>query len=271
MADSLDEKIEEKFGHKGPQQFVTNEKNNIKHIISVVSGKGGVGKSFVTTSIAVNLRKRGFKVGILDSDITGPSIPTSFGIKEGVNGTEELMFPPITESGIEIMSINLMLENPDQPVLWRGPVLGNVIKQFYCDTYWNDLDFLLIDMPPGTGDVALTVFQSIPVDGAVIVSTPQDLVKMIVGKAVNMCDMMNVPVLGIIENMSYLVCDCCGKEIYPFGKSMLEALADEYNICPLGKMPINQKNVKLIDEGKADKLDTSYVEDIVDHILDNLN
>ena len=217
--------------------------------------------------IAVNLSKRGFKVGILDSDITGPSIPKSFGIVPDVRGDKELMYPPESNNGVKVMSINLLLEDPTQPVLWRGPVLGNVIKQFYCEVFWDELDYLLIDMPPGTGDVALTVFQSIPVDGAVIVSTPQDLVKMIVGKAVNMCNMMNVPVLGLVENMSYMECSCCKNKIYPFGESKLEEVADEYDILALGSMPINPEFAKLIDSGKAEEIDSSFMESIVDVLL----
>lgn len=270
MADSLDEAVEKKFGHKKPQVFETNEKNHIKHIVGIISGKGGVGKSFVTTMLASNLAKRGFKVGILDSDITGPSIPKAFGINSDVSGTKELMFPPISKNGIKIMSINLMLEDQTQPVLWRGPVLGNVIKQFYCDTYWDELDYLFIDMPPGTGDVALTVFQSIPVDGVVIVSTPQDLVKMIVGKAVHMCEMMNVPILGLVENMSYMECPCCNNKLYPFGKSKLEEVADFYNIAPLGSTPINPKFAELIDKGNAAEIDSEFMEDIADLVMNNL-
>ena len=271
MADSLDQAIEEKFGSKKPQKFVTNSRNHIKHIIGVVSGKGGVGKSFVTTMLAVNLNKRGYKVGILDSDITGPSIPKSFGILPDVRGDKELMYPPVSDKGIKVMSINLLLEDPTQPVLWRGPVLGNVIKQFYCEAFWDELDFLLIDMPPGTGDVALTVFQSIPVDGAIIVSTPQDLVKMIVGKAVHMCEMMDVPVLGIVENMSYMTCSCCGNKIYPFGKSKLNELSEEYNVLPLGSMPINPEFANKIDMGEAEDIDSSFMENIVDLLTANLN
>lgn len=270
MADSLDEAVEKKFSHKKPPVFTTNEKNHIKHIVGVISGKGGVGKSFVTTMLASNLAKRGLKVGILDSDITGPSIPKAFGINSDVSGTKELMFPPVSKGGIKIMSINLMLEDQTQPVLWRGPVLGNVIKQFYCDTYWDDLDYLFIDMPPGTGDVALTVFQSIPVDGVVIVTTPQDLVKMIVGKAVHMCEMMNVPILGLVENMSYMECSCCNNKLYPFGKSKLEEVAEFYNIAPLGNMPINPEFAELIDKGMADDIDSSFMEDIADLVITNI-
>ena len=271
MADSLDEAIEAKFGHKKPAKFETNAKNHIKHIVGVVSGKGGVGKSFVTSMLAVSLANKGFKVGILDSDITGPSIPKAFGTKNDVTGDKELMFPPVTKKGIEIMSINLMLENPEEPVLWRGPVLGNVIRQFYCDTYWNDLDFLLIDMPPGTGDVALTVFQSIPVDGVVLVSTPQDLVKMIVGKAVSMCDKMNIQILGLVENMSYVTCDCCNNKLYPFGKSKLVEVAEAYQIDPLGNLPINPEFANLIDKGQVEDIDTDFMDEITDKLINNVN
>ena len=271
MAEDLDKAIEEKFGHKKPQQFVTNERNKIKHIIGVVSGKGGVGKSFVTSMIAANLCKKGYKVGILDSDITGPSIPKSFGIFPDVRGDKELMYPPVSDKGIKVMSINLLLEDPTQPVLWRGPVLGNVIKQFYCECYWGELDYLLIDMPPGTGDVALTIFQRIPVDGTVIVTTPQDLVKMIVGKAVHMCSMMNVPVLGLVENMSYMECSCCGNKIYPFGESKLEEVANEYNVLALGSMPIDPLFGQMIDKGQAEYIDSSFMDSIVDSLLSNMN
>ncbi|MCR5112504.1 MAG: Mrp/NBP35 family ATP-binding protein [Acholeplasmatales bacterium] len=270
MADSLDEAIEAKFGHKKPAKFETNSKNHIKHIIGVVSGKGGVGKSFVTSMLAVSLAKRGYKVGILDSDITGPSIPKAFGTPADVKGDKELMYPPVSKKGIKIMSINLMLENETEPVLWRGPVLGNVIRQFYCDTLWSDLDFLLIDMPPGTGDVALTVFQSIPVDGVVLVSTPQDLVKMIVGKAVTMCDKMDVEILGLVENMSYMTCSCCNNKIYPFGKSKLMDVADAYQIDPLGALPINPEFADLVDKGQVEDIECDFMDEITDKLINNV-
>ncbi|MBQ9124548.1 MAG: Mrp/NBP35 family ATP-binding protein [Acholeplasmatales bacterium] len=235
----------------------TAKENNIKNIIGIVSGKGGVGKSTVTSLIAVDLAKKGYKVGILDSDITGPSIPKAFGVTEEVTGNDKLMFPPVSRGGIKVMSINLLIDDPTKPVLWRGPVIGNAIKQFYSDVFWGELDYLLIDMPPGTGDVALTVFQSIPVDGVVIVSTPQDLVKMIVGKAVNMCKQMNIKIIGLVENMSYMECPCCGEFLYPFGPSKLKEVAEFYNIKPLCNLPISTRYAELIDDGDVELIDTA--------------
>lgn len=245
----------------------TAEENNIKNIIGVVSGKGGVGKSMVTSLLAVELAKKGYKVGVLDSDITGPSIPKAFGLKDGVEGTDKLMFPVVSDYGIKVMSINLLIADPTQPVLWRGPVLGNAIKQFYSDVLWGELDYLLIDMPPGTGDVALTVFQSIPVDGVIIVSTPQDLVKMIVGKAVSMCNQMKIKIFGLVENMSYMKCPCCNELLYPFGPSKLNEVAEFYGIKPLGSLPINPLNAKLVDEGKIEEIDTEIVDEIINKAL----
>lgn len=245
----------------------TAKENHIKNIIGVVSGKGGVGKSSVTSQLAVSLAKMGYRVGILDSDITGPSIPKAFGVGEGVEGTDKLMFPPLTKLGIKVMSINLLIPDPTKPVLWRGPVLGGAIKQFYQDVLWGELDFLLIDMPPGTSDVALTVFQSIPVDGVVIVSTPQDLVKMIVGKAVNMCQQMNIKIIGLIENMSYIKCPCCNNLLYPFGESKLEEVSSFYNINPLASCPINTELSKLMDNGQIEEYDTSYLNEAVEKII----
>lgn len=237
----------------------TAKENKIKNIIGIVSGKGGVGKSTVTSLLAVDLAKKGYKVGILDSDITGPSIPKAFGVTEEVTGNDKLMFPPLSSLGIKVMSINLLIEDPTQPVLWRGPVIGNAIKQFYSDVFWGELDYLLIDMPPGTGDVALTVFQSIPVDGVVIVSTPQDLVKMIVGKAVNMCKQMNIKIIGLVENMSYMECPCCGEYLYPFGPSKLNEVAEFYNIKALCNLPINTNYAELIDDGDVESIDTTSI------------
>ena len=244
----------------------TNKKNHIKNIIGVVSGKGGVGKSMVTSLLAVELMKQGYKVGILDSDITGPSIPKAFGLGEGVEGDDELMYAPETENGIKVMSVNLLIKDPTAPVLWRGPILGNAIKQFYQDVLWEELDYLLIDMPPGTGDVALTVFQSIPVDGVVIVSTPQDLVKMIVGKAVNMCNQMKIKIVGLVENMSYIKCPSCDELLYPFGDSKLMECAEAYDITPLAKLPINPALAKLIDAGKVEEADSSFMQEVVEKV-----
>ena len=238
----------------------TAKENNIKKIIGVVSGKGGVGKSTVTSLLAIEMAKRGYKVGIMDADITGPSIPKAFGINKQIVGNGELMFPQITKKyGIKLISVNLLIDDPTKPVLWRGPVIGGAVKQFYTDVLWEDLDFLFVDMPPGTGDVALTVFQSLPVDEVVIVSTPQDLVAMIVGKAVNMCKMMNIPMLGLLENMSYLTCPCCMEKIHPFGNSHLEEIAEIYSLKPLDQMPIQPYTATLVDQGLVEEADTSYI------------
>lgn len=241
----------------------TAKENNIKKIIGVVSGKGGVGKSTVTSLLAVNLAKKGYKVGIMDADITGPSIPKAFGVNKEVYGDGNLMFPPLSKNGIKVISINLLIGDPTKPVLWRGPVIGNAVKQFYTDVLWEELDYLLIDMPPGTGDVALTIFQSLPVDGVVIVSTPQDLVSMIVGKAVNMCNMMSVPMIGLVENMSYMSCPCCGEKLHPFGPSKLEEVASEYGLKPLGELPINPDVASLIDQGLVEEADCSVLDNAV--------
>ncbi|MBR6072537.1 MAG: Mrp/NBP35 family ATP-binding protein [Acholeplasmatales bacterium] len=263
---NIDEAVEKRFGHKN-DMFETNSKNKIKHIIGVASGKGGVGKSMVTSLLAISLAKSGYKVGILDADITGPSIPKGFGVPAFVDGTDELMYPQISKLGIKIMSINLLFEDPTLPVLWRGPMIGSALKQFYCDVLWDELDFLLIDMPPGTGDVPMTIYQSLPIDGVVIVSTPQDLVKMIVGKAVNMCKQMNVNILGLVENMSYMECPCCGEILYPFGESKLDEIADFYNIVPLGSLPINPDSNKYVDNGTVEDLDVSRLSEIIEKLL----
>lgn len=239
----------------------TAKENSIKKIIGVVSGKGGVGKSTVTSLLAINMAKRGYKVGIMDADITGPSIPKAFGITNQIVGTGELMFPQISKKlGIKLISVNLMIDDPTKPVLWRGPIIGGAVKQFYTDVLWEDLDFLFIDMPPGTGDVALTVFQSIPVDDVVIISTPQDLVSMIVGKAVNMCKAMNIPMLGLVENMSYMECPCCGEKLHPFGTSKLEEVALTYGLEALDQMPIESDTANLLDQGLIEEADSSILD-----------
>ncbi len=227
-----------------------NKYSNIKKVIGVVSGKGGVGKSLVSCMLASMCAKAGLKIGILDADITGPSVPKSFGITSRAMQDEECLLPAVTDGGIKVMSINLLLEDVNSPVVWRGPVISGVIEQFWSDVRWGELDYLFVDMPPGTGDVALTVFQSIPVDGIVIVSTPQDLVKMIVSKAYNMAKMMDVPVLGLIENMSYYICEDCKKKIYIFGESKIDETANELNVPVLAKLPINPEINKLVDEGR---------------------
>lgn len=236
-----------------PPSFDLNELSHIKHVVGVVSGKGGVGKSLVTGILARELAKTGAKVGILDADVTGPSIPRMFGlVVEKAMGMGNLIVPVTTAGGIKVMSANLVLEHEDDPVLWRGPVLAGAIRQFWAETYWEELDYLLVDMPPGTGDVALTVFQSLPIDGVVIVSSPQDLVQMVVGKAVNMATMMNVPIYGLVENMAYFTCPHCDQKVEPYGPSRLAATAEHYGINALGQLPIDERFAKACDEGTAE-------------------
>lgn len=253
-------------GHD-PQSLIepTGEYNNIKHIIGVVSGKGGVGKSIVTSSLAVLMARKGYKVGILDADITGPSIPKTFGIKSRAMQNELGILPAETKLGIKIISVNLMLEEADSPVIWRGPVIAGVVKQFWHDVVWGELDYLFIDCPPGTGDVPLTVFQSIPLDGAVIVTSPQDLVSLIVKKAYNMANMMNIPVLGMVENMSYVVCPDCKKEFHIFGSGS-DSVADEIGVELLGKMPIDTSLATLVDNGDFELFTADYLENAANKI-----
>ena len=226
-----------------------NEHSNIRKIIGVVSGKGGVGKSFVSSFLAVQMMRKGYKVGILDADVTGPSIPAAFGLKGKLFGSEFGIMPCETKEGIQVISVNMMLENADAPVIWRGPVIAGVVKQFYTDVVWSDIDFLFVDMPPGTGDVPLTVFQSLPVDGIIVVTSPQELVSMVVGKAVNMAEQMKVPILGIVENYSYIECPDCGKKISVFGESHVDEMAKKYGIEVLEKLPLDPHIAKAVDEG----------------------
>ncbi len=241
-----------------------NKYSDIKKVIGVVSGKGGVGKSLVSCLLASKCAKAGLKVGILDADITGPSVPKSFGITERAMQDDECLLPAVTSDGIKLMSINLLLEDVNSPVVWRGPVISGVIEQFWSDVRWGELDYLFVDMPPGTGDVALTVFQSLPIDGIVIVSTPQDLVKMIVNKAYNMAKMMNVPVLGLVENMSYYICPNCNEKINIFGESKIEETAAELGVPVLAKLPINPEINKLVDAGKISEVEAKELDDFVE-------
>ncbi|MBO6262372.1 MAG: Mrp/NBP35 family ATP-binding protein [Bacilli bacterium] len=243
-----------------------NELSNIKRIIGVLSGKGGVGKSFVTSSIAAYLNRNGLKVGILDADITGPSIPKAFGIKEKAYGENNFIYPAKSKGGIEIMSANLLLDNETDPIIWRGPLLGNLVKQFFEDVAWGELDVLLIDMPPGTGDVALTTFQSLPIDDLIIVTSPQDLVSLIVSKAIKMAEMMNIHVLGVVENMSYLVCPKCEEKIPLFGESHLDEFAKQMKFDILGKLPLNSDNTKLMDTGEIEKISLPEIQSIINKI-----
>ena len=253
-----------------PAGFELNQHSSVEHVIGVVSGKGGVGKSFVTGILATNLARAGKRVGILDGDITGPSIPRMFGISdERSYGVEEQLIPIEDANGIKIMSANLVLQNETDPVLWRGPVVAGAIQQFYSQCNWGDLDYLLIDMPPGTGDVALTVFQSLPVEGVVIVSSPQDLVQMVVGKAVRMAEMMHVPVLGLIENMAYITCPHCDERIEPYGPSKLAETAAAFNLKPLGQLPMDAIFAQIADKGTfSTELPKGLVPDATQSVLD---
>ena len=245
-----------------PQNFMAEQNvfSDVKHVIGVVSGKGGVGKSFVTGSLANAMAAKGYKVGILDADITGPSIPKMYGLTGAAQADDNGIYPMETANGIKVMSINLLLPTEDTPVIWRGPVLANMVKQFWTDVVWDKIDYLFVDMPPGTGDVPLTVFQSLPIDGIVIVSSPQDIVKMIVKKAYNMAEMMKIPVLGIVENYSYVKCPDCGKELKVFGESHIDEIAVSLNVPVLGKMPIDPAYAAKVDEGAFDEIDNPYIE-----------
>ena len=232
-----------------------NKLSSVKKVIGVVSGKGGVGKSLVSALLASGLTKKGYRTAVLDADLTGPSIPKVFGLQEKAEGCEDGILPALTRDGVQVMSINLLLEDPGDPVVWRGPVIAGTVKQFWTDVIWSDVDFMFVDMPPGTGDVPLTVFQSIPVDGIIIVTSPQELVSMIVEKAVNMARLMNIPVLGLVENMSYVLCPDCGKKIEIFGKSHSGEIAEKYGIEVLGKLPFDTKLAAEVDAGRIEAND----------------
>ncbi len=249
---------------QAPQDLMAqlNEFSSVKHVIGVVSGKGGVGKSLVTSLLAITMARRGFKVGILDGDITGPSIPKVFGIKGKAPADELGMHPLTSEGGIDIMSVNLLLENESDPVLWRGPIVGNVVKQFYTDVIWKDIDYLFVDMPPGTGDVALTVFQSLPLDGIVVVTSPQDLVSMIVEKAVKMAELMQIPIIGAVENFSYFHCPDNGKDYKIFGDSHIDEVLQKYGLLLLGRLPIDPKVAELCDAGKLEQIEKTNLEQV---------
>lgn len=239
-----------------------NAYSHVKKVIGVISGKGGVGKSLVTASLARMMRERGLNVGIMDADITGPSIPKMYGIHEQAKGSEEGIYPCIAKDGTRIMSVNLLLEDEDAPVIWRGPIIAGVVTQFWSDVIWDDLDYLFVDMPPGTGDVPLTVFQSLPVDGVVIVTSPQDLVQMIVKKAYNMAKQMNIPVLGIVENYSYVKCPDCGKELKIFGESHIEEIAADLGVPVLGRMPIDPAIAEVVEEERFYEAENPYLKEV---------
>lgn len=238
--------------------------SNVKKVIGIVSGKGGVGKSLVTSLLASKVNKDGFRTAILDADITGPSIPESFGVgdkRAEALENEDALKPVVTESGIQLMSMNFLLQNENDPVIWRGPVIGGAVKQFWTDVVWNDVDFMFVDMPPGTGDVPLTVFQSLPVDGIIVVSSPQQLVRVIVEKAVNMANMMNIPILGIVENMSYVKCPDCGKEITIFGKSNIDQIAKNFNLPVLACLPMEESTSSAVDAGDVESINMPELEE----------
>ena len=252
-----------------------NPKSSVRKVIGIVSGKGGVGKSLVTSLIASQVNKDGYHSAILDADITGPSIPESFGVGEQRASTvenEDLLQPVKTESGIQLMSMNFLLQNETDPVIWRGPVIAGAVKQFWTDVIWDDVDFMFVDMPPGTGDVPLTVFQSLPVDGIIVVSSPQQLVRVIVEKAVNMANMMNIPILGIVENMSYVKCPDCGKEITVFGKSNIDQISKTFNIPVLARLPMQESVSRLVDEGDVEAVEMPEIQEaakVVETLLKN--
>lgn len=251
-----------------PQSFLekTNDLSHVKKVIGVVSGKGGVGKSLVTSLLATSLRRRGSDVAVLDADITGPSIPKCFGMKQRALSDENGIYPVATKTGIKVMSINLLLEEETSPVVWRGPVIAGAIKQFWTDVIWGNVDYMFVDMPPGTGDAPLTVFQSLPVDGILIVTSPQELVGMIVSKAVEMAKMMNVPVLGLVENMSYVTCPDCGREIHVFGESHIDEVAAKYALPVLGKLPMEPKLAAACDRGAIELFEGGWLDGAADLI-----
>ena len=243
-----------------------NAMSIIKKVVAVVSGKGGVGKSLVTSMMAVAMQRRNFKTAVLDADITGPSIPTMFGLKEPAQGNGDGIFPVVTKTGIRTISVNNLLPNATDPVVWRGPVIAGTVKQFWSDVIWGDVDYLFVDMPPGTGDVPLTVFQSLPVDGIIVVTSPQELVSTIVAKAVKMANLMNIPIIGIVENMSYITCPDCGKQLKVFGESHIEEVAAEYQLKVLGKLPIDPEIAKLCDDGLIELYEGNWLEAAADAV-----
>ena len=254
---------------RDPNSFLkpANSRSNIKKVIGIASGKGGVGKSMVTSLLAISLRRKGYNVAVLDADITGPSIPKTFGVNNAVVlGDEYGIAPVITKSGIKVMSLNLLVDNETDPVVWRGPILANMVNQFWTDVYWEDVDYMLVDLPPGTGDVVLTVYQSIPLSGLVVVSTPQDLVKMIVEKAINMANMMKLPVIGLAENMSYFTCPECGKKYEIFGESQVAKVAEMFDIDHYSCLPIRPELAKAVDKGELEDVEISELDELIEAI-----
>lgn len=243
-----------------------NAHSNVKRVIGVVSGKGGVGKSFVTSALAVLLNKKGYRTAILDADATGPSIPKSFGLHVQASANEDGILPVCTKNGTKVMSVNLLLDNEETPVVWRGPVIAGTVKQFWSDVIWGEVDYMLVDMPPGTGDVPLTVFQSLPLDGVIVVTSPQELVSMIVAKAVHMAEAMDIPVLGFVENYSYITCGCCGEKLSVFGESHIDEIASRYALPVLAKLPIDSAVAKAADAGTIEELELEWFGQAVSYL-----
>ena len=244
-----------------------NDRSSVKKVVAILSGKGGVGKSFITSYLAVSLNRKGYKVGILDADVTGPSIPKAFGIKDKAMGEDGIIYPLESKTGIQIISANCLLEDDSEPIIWRGVLLGNLVKQFYEDVLWEDLDYLLIDMPPGTGDIALTTFQMIPIDDLIIVTSPQDLVSLVVTKALKMARMMNINVLGVVENMSYLKCPKCDEKISVFGESHLDEFSKKLDFKILGRLPIVSENATKMDNGLIETIDLPEFESVSESVI----
>ena len=273
MSDNLDqgkqEALDKAFQNTNVRSFEKecNKDSNVKKVIGVVSGKGGVGKSLVTSLMAVLANRKGLKTAIIDADITGPSIPKSFGIKKKAMGTEDSIIPVVSENGIEVMSINVLVEDETEPVIWRGPVIAGAVQQFWTDVIWGDIDVMFVDMPPATGDVPLTVFQSLPVDGIIVVTSPQELVEMIVTKAVKMASVMHIPVLGLVENMSYFECPNCKEKHEIFGRSKVDEIASAFGIGSTARIPIDTKLTELVDEGKIENVDSDWLDDFFDEII----
>lgn len=263
-------KTPEDYGFHMPEKngfsINLNEKSSVKKIIGVVSGKGGVGKSFITSLLACQMQRKGYRVGVLDGDITGPSQAKAFGIHDKAMGDGKLIYPYITKSGIQVISTNMILDSDDTPVIWRGPMVANILKQFYTDVYWEDVDYMFVDMPPGTSDVPLTAFQSFPLDGIIVVTSPQELVAMVVEKAINMAQQMHINVIGLIENMSYMECPHCGEKIEIFGKSHIQEVSDKYEIPVLAKIPMRQEVALAADEGNIEALEIPEIKAAVDQI-----
>ncbi len=275
MADSCNHDCSscgENCSSRDPKSFLKkpHAMSDIKRVIAVVSGKGGVGKSMTSACLAAAAQDKGLVTALMDADVTGPSIPKMFGVHERAKGSEDGILPVVSESGVQIMSMNVLLEKEDEPVIWRGSLISGTVLQFWTDVIWQGVDIMFIDMPPGTGDVPLTIFQSIPLDGIIIVTTPQDLVGMIVSKAVNMASMMNVPILGIVENMSYISCPDCGRKINVFGESNVDAIALEHGIPVVAKVPIDRELTAAADSGKIEELKNNYLSEFFDKIYKNL-